>query len=97
MWTRRSRRRTTQSSRKPNAWRGRNSSRARAPDSLLVAATRPRRSWWRRVQMRLRALWRWGAAKLIRRLFRRRPEQARSAGGTAQVHLFPEQRSQRYQ
>jgi hypothetical protein len=96
MWTRRSRRRPTQPSRKPNARRWHNSSGTRAPDSLQAATARPRRSGWRRLQMRLRALWRWGVAKLIRRLFRRRPEQGRSAGGSAQVHLFPEQRSQRY-
>jgi hypothetical protein len=92
MWTRRSRRRP---SRRPGGRRGAQAllySTSRPPAQSVSG--RPRRSLWRRWQMRLRALWRWGAAKLFRRFFGR-AETPAPGPGQARVHLLPDQRQHR--
>lgn len=89
MWTRKSRRRPP---RRQAGQRGALAAPARGRPFAQRAGRGPRRSLWRRVVMRLRALWRWGAAKLFRRYFGRAevPGQAQ-----ARIHLLPEQRTNR--
>jgi hypothetical protein len=91
MWTRRSRRRQP---RRPDGRRSAHASLYQTSHpSAHAASGRPRRSLWRRWQMRLRALWRWGAAKLFRRFFGR--NEAPVGAGQARIHLLPEQRHHR--
>jgi hypothetical protein len=92
MWTRKSRRRSPR--RTVGRW-GASAAQTQGRPSTQVASVRPRRNLWRRVLMRLRALWRWGAGKLFRRFFGR-TEGATSAGqGQARIHLLPDQRHHR--
>lgn len=90
MWTRRSRRRPPR--RQAGRWSA-HATQTKGRPTNQAAAARLRRSIWRRLLMRLRALWRWGAGKLLRRFFGR----SEGAGqGPARVHLLPDQRQHRY-
>ncbi|HLO03504.1 MAG TPA: hypothetical protein VK191_10365 [Symbiobacteriaceae bacterium] len=91
MWTRKSRRR---SPRRQAGRRSAHATQAKGRSTTQVATTRPRRTLWRRVLMRLRALWRWGAGKLLRRFFGR-SEGATTGQGQARIHLLPDQRQHR--
>lgn len=91
MWTRKSRRRPSR--RQAGRWGARAAQPTGRPTNQATSL-RQRRTLWRRLLMRLRALWRWGAGKLLRRFFRR-PEGA-TGQGQARIHLLPEQRHHRY-
>lgn len=90
MWTRKSRRRPSR--RQTGRW-GAHAAQAKGRPTNQ-ADTRQRRTLWRRALMRLRALWRWGAGKLLRRFFGR--TEGATGQGPARVHLLPEQRHHRY-
>lgn len=91
MWTRKSRRRPSR--RQAGRW-GAHAAPAKGRPTNQTGSSRQRRTLWRRVLMRLRALWRWGAGKLLRR-FIRRPEGA-PGQGQARIHSLPDQRHHRY-
>lgn len=91
MWTRKSRRRPPR--RQAGRW-STHAAQAMGRSTNQTAAARQRRTLWRRVLMRMRALWRWGVGKLLRRFFGRNEGATRQ--GEARIHLLPEQRQHRY-